>query len=86
MPFDSKGVCWWFFHFIATNYLHVCRWSFLLKGSNLLYEFSFMPCINSCKIFLKAVEYDKEDSALRIRGKNILENEHVKVLVLQFKP
>lgn len=24
-------------------------------------------------------EYDKEGSALRIRGKNVLENEHVKV-------
>nr|GLL27861.1 protein PELOTA 1 [Ipomoea trifida] len=58
---------------------HMPRWSFLQKGSNLLYEFSFMPYINSCKIFLKAVEYDKEDSALRIRGKNVLENEHVKI-------
>lgn len=27
----------------------------------------------------QAVDYDKEGSVLRIRGKNILENEHVKV-------
>nr|GMC92726.1 protein PELOTA 1 [Ipomoea batatas] len=31
------------------------------------------------QIKVEAVEYDKEDSALRIRGKNILENEHVKI-------
>lgn len=27
----------------------------------------------------QVVDYDKEGSVLRIRGKNILENEHVKV-------
>jgi protein pelota len=26
------------------------------------------------------VDYDKEGSVLRVRGKNILENEHVKVV------
>nr|GMC94100.1 protein PELOTA 1 [Ipomoea batatas] len=31
------------------------------------------------QIKVEAVEYDKEDSALRIRGKNVLENEHVKI-------
>lgn len=31
------------------------------------------------KIKVEAVDYDKEDSALRIRGKNVLENEHVKI-------
>ncbi|VFQ62874.1 unnamed protein product [Cuscuta campestris] len=31
------------------------------------------------QINVEAVEYDKEDSALRIRGKNVLENEHVKI-------
>ncbi|XP_019150992.1 PREDICTED: protein PELOTA 1 [Ipomoea nil] len=31
------------------------------------------------QIKVEAVEYDKEDSTLRIRGKNILENEHVKI-------
>ncbi|CAH9065497.1 unnamed protein product [Cuscuta epithymum] len=31
------------------------------------------------QIKVEAVEYDKEDFALRIRGKNILENEHVKI-------
>nr|DAD37172.1 TPA_asm: hypothetical protein HUJ06_007813 [Nelumbo nucifera] len=31
------------------------------------------------EIKVEAVEYDKEGSVLRIRGKNILENEHVKV-------
>ncbi|KAK9141104.1 hypothetical protein Scep_010785 [Stephania cephalantha] len=30
-------------------------------------------------IVVEAVEYDKEGSVLRIRGKNILENEHVKI-------
>lgn len=31
------------------------------------------------EIKVEAVEYDKEGSVLRIRGKNILENEHVKI-------
>ncbi|KAK9138598.1 hypothetical protein Sjap_009192 [Stephania japonica] len=31
------------------------------------------------EIVVEAVEYDKEGSVLRIRGKNILENEHVKI-------
>lgn len=31
------------------------------------------------EIKVETVEYDKEGSALRIRGKNILENEHVKI-------
>ncbi|GER53134.1 pelota, partial [Striga asiatica] len=31
------------------------------------------------EIKVEAVEYDKEGSALRIRGKNVLENEHVKI-------
>lgn len=29
--------------------------------------------------FVQNVDYDKEGSVLRIRGKNILESEHVKV-------
>ncbi|KAL3623331.1 CDP-diacylglycerol--glycerol-3-phosphate 3-phosphatidyltransferase [Castilleja foliolosa] len=31
------------------------------------------------EIKVEAIEYDKEGSALRIRGKNVLENEHVKI-------
>ncbi|MCD7457629.1 CDP-diacylglycerol--glycerol-3-phosphate 3-phosphatidyltransferase [Datura stramonium] len=31
------------------------------------------------EIKVENIEYDKEGSALRIRGKNILENEHVKI-------
>ncbi|KAG5532825.1 hypothetical protein RHGRI_027195 [Rhododendron griersonianum] len=31
------------------------------------------------EIKVEAMDYDKEGSVLRIRGKNILENEHVKV-------
>ncbi|KAH9734514.1 protein PELOTA 1 [Citrus sinensis] len=31
------------------------------------------------KLEIKVVDYDKEGSVLRIRGKNILENEHVKI-------
>lgn len=30
---------------------------------------------------LQSVDYDKEGSMLRLRGKNTLENDHVKVLV-----
>lgn len=30
---------------------------------------------------LQSVDYDKEGSILRLRGKNTLENDHVKVLV-----
>ena len=38
-----------------------------------------MPYICS---FRQVADYDKEGSVLRIRGKNILENEHVKVIII----
>ena len=38
-----------------------------------------MPYICS---FCQVADYDKEGSVLRIRVKNILENEHVKVIII----
>lgn len=38
---------------------------------------------NIINLMFQNVAYDKEGSALRIRGKNILENEHVKVCIHQ---
>lgn len=35
------------------------------------------------EIKVEVVDYGKEGSVFRIRGKNILENEHVKLLALQ---
>jgi hypothetical protein len=55
---------------------------FLLCSNNWVLSDFFEVFFLSLCVFLlfQGVDYDKEGSILRVRGKNILENEHVKVV------
>ena len=48
----------------------------MLSSLNHLYRL-IIECVLSFR--MKSVDYDKEGSVLRVRGKNITENDHVKV-------